>query len=174
MAKKEKKGRRAHLDHFRMNDEGQFVYKGDLYTFSGDRSHYMKKLWICCVLIMIAVVLEGCIQIPGMDDCFYVLIPYVITLMSAVSVCWAMGRLTAGGYPLKEYVYEATVPKLPERTVWVILFAGLGTVCGIIYVLTSGTDGKTAGFIIFLILNLIVIFLAYRMRQTVLSMQWHK
>ena len=50
-----------------------------------------------------------------MQNSVYVLLPYAVQMAAALSTVWAYGRMARGGNPLREYIYESTVLKLPLR-----------------------------------------------------------
>lgn len=182
MADTKKKRRRAYLESFHKGKDGKYVYQGEVYTFVGSGQQKQKQelrsqlrnLWVCCGVMLGSLAASGCVRAPGMDNCFYVLLPYAACLIAGISVCWAMCRLTSGGNPLKAYVYEASVKALPVRTILAALSAGAGAAGEIIYVLRHGMEGKPAGFCVFLILYGFVIISSAVIRRKVLSMQWVK
>lgn len=124
--------------------------------------------------LMVALVAAGCITAPGMDNCFYVLLPYVAGLMAGVSVCWALYRLITGGTPLKSYIYDASVKALPVRTVLVIVCSELNIVGEIVFIFRQGTDGKIFSCCFFFVINALIILLSLAIRRKILSMQWEK
>ena len=54
---------------------------------------------------------------------------------------------------MKEYVYEASVPKIPGRALFSAVCAGLAVFGDVFFVLRNGFSGKTAGFALFLLLE---------------------
>lgn len=177
MSEIKKKKRRAYLDSFRKNEEGNYDYTGSLYQFNGG-GHELRcsliKLWGLCAVLLGSLIAGGCISVPGMDNCFYVLLPYVAALMAGVSVFWALCRMTSGKNPLKEYVYEASVGKLPERAVMVVVFDAAVIIGETVYICLHGMDGKLTGFGIFVLLDFAAAGAALVMRREILGMSWTK
>lgn len=182
MADTKKKRRRTYLESFHKDQDGKYVYQGDVYTYQGNGEQggecnlrcELRKLWGWCIVLLGSLAAAGCVTAPGMDNCFYVLLPYAAGLMGGISVCWALCRLTSGGSPLKAYVYEASVKALPARTILTALCAGVCIVGEIVFVLRQGTGEKTISFCIFLVLNVLILLTSIMLRRKIRSMQWTK
>ena len=115
---KKKKGRRAYLDDFQTTVSGEMIYCGAYYGFQGGdraRRRFLLKLAAASAVAAVFSVLSGCVPAPGTLNCFYVLLPLLGSILSAVSVLWAAIRLIGGGETLREYVYTATVEELMDR-----------------------------------------------------------
>lgn len=151
MAEK-KKGRRAYLNDFRKNEQGQYEYGGRRYSYQGDDLGRRRlRTALLCALMTVLMAAAGCVDVPGMRGCFYVLLPYAAGLAAAAGVCLAAYRFCTGGDPMKEYVYEASVPKIPGRALFTAVCAGLTVLGEALFVLQNGLGGKTAGFVVFLL-----------------------
>ncbi|MGN0292366.1 MAG: hypothetical protein ACI4D3_00010 [Lachnospiraceae bacterium] len=177
MSETKKKKRRAYLDSFQKNEAGKYDYTGNNYFFEGTDDELrcsLMKLWGLCVVLMGSLIAAGCISVPGMDNCFYVLLPYVAALMAGVSVFWALCRMTSGKNPLKEYVYEASVVKLPERAVMTVFLAVVTLIGEVIYICMHGMEGKTAGFCVFMLLESAAAGAVLVMRREIQHMNWIK
>jgi hypothetical protein len=120
------------------------------------------------------MIAAGCMTAPGIDNCFYVILPYAAEIIAGISVCWALCRLTFGGNPLKAYIYESSVKALPVRTMIAAVAAGLCMAGEIIFVCRQGIGEKIGSFCIFLILNVLTIIVSMISRRKILSMQWKK
>lgn len=180
MTDTKKKRRRTYLESFHKDQDGKYVYQGDVYTYQGSGGpdgesglrRELRKLWGWCIVLMGSLAVAGCVTAPGMDNCFYVLLPYAAGLMAGISVCWALCRLTSGGNPMKAYVYESSVTALPVRAILTALCAGLCIIGELVFVLRQGIGEKTVSFWIFLALDISVILSSLMLRKKILSMQW--
>lgn len=160
MEEKKRKGRRAYLDSFQKNRAGEYEYTGKTYLFSGsdpdtakkEFDRMLRKMWLCGLGLIVALIAAGCIRVPGMSGCFYVLIPYAACIVEGFRTCWALGRVTSNGRSLKEYVYESSAKVLPRRAGTAAVCAGLSLAGELIFVLQNGFDGMAFGFLAFLIL----------------------
>jgi hypothetical protein len=154
--KNKKSGRHAYLNKFEKNNSDQYEYRGTIYTYDDKALSYgrwLARLWICGIVMAAAVLVNGCIPAPGMQNCIYVLLPYVLQLLAAVSVCWAIVRLTAGGAQLREYIYQATVEKLPMRTMLTAILAIAAAVGEVIFLIRNGAGDYLRAAICFLVLE---------------------
>ncbi len=173
------KRRRAYLENFHKEQDGKSVYQGEQYTYqgsggSGGLRRELFRLWGWCAALLASLAAAGCITAPGMENCFYVLLPYAAGLMAGVSVCWALCRLTNGGDPLKAYVYEATVGALPLRSLLTALCAAACMVGEIVFAMRHGIGEKTAGFWGFLFFCALAVFLSAMLHRKIRSMRWEK
>ncbi len=112
--------RRAYLDHFTKTASGEYVYAGGHYIFQNtgkSRKRALLELWLLGGGGAFAVLAGGCIPAPGVGNCAYVLIPYVASVIAVFSMLWAVGQLSLGGDPIREYIYRDSVEKLPRRAV---------------------------------------------------------
>ena len=144
---KKRQGRRAHLNDFYRDVAGNYVYTGTCYVCraaDGERAALLRRLWLLTAVMAAAVVAGGCISAPGMSRCFYVLLPYAAEMGLTGSVVWAMTRWQAREYPMREYVYKATVRALPGRCLAEAVLAGAGIIAETVYLILSGSGGPAA------------------------------
>jgi hypothetical protein len=92
-----------------------------------------------------AVAVAGCVPAHGMEGSFYVLLPYVASLLSVFLILWLMVRLTAGGDPLRDYVYKATVGKYAARSALAMICAGCAGAGECAYLLLHGFESYGDG-----------------------------
>lgn len=69
-----------------------------------------RAVWIMAAALALAVVAGGCIPAPGMQNCFYVLLPYLGEVVAAASVVWALAKLGTDWREVREYNYEKALP----------------------------------------------------------------
>lgn len=177
MAEKKKNGKRAYLDAFQKNAEGKYEYKGELYRWQGtgqERKKALGKLWILCIGMLAALGIAGSVKAPGALNCAYVILPYVAEFVAGISVFWGLCRLSAGGDSLRAYVYQAAVEKIPGRAVVTAIGAAAAFVGEIVFALRNGLDGKGAGFVVFLLLEGVIIILVLLLWKSIRKMEWSK
>ncbi len=175
--KKKRSGRRGYLDDFHVSAAGEYVYDGEYYTYLNKgktRTRAIAELWAFTLICAGASVAGGCISANGAGNCIYVLLPYVLEVAFAGSLVWGLIRLTMGGEPMRGYVYEATVPKLPRRAAACAIAAALGFLGEGVYLLIHGFGGKTAGSVAYLALKLVCAGLALLLRRFLRGMEWNK
>lgn len=177
MEEEKKRKRKAYLDSFQKDNNGKYVYKGDMYVFQPQERELrreMARLWGLALVMISAQIIAGCVDAPGTGRSFYVLIPYMISLIAGISVCWGLGRMTEGGSSLRAYVYEATVPQIPGRSVFTAVCAGVAVLGELTYVFKNGIEEKLPGFLIFLVLEVAALFAALLIKRQILLMKWEK
>lgn len=129
-AKKKRRGRRAYLDDFHQNVAGEYIYTGQTHAWKSKRSTALLKLWACGVIALASAVAAGCIPHTGMERRVWALIPYVVMLAATCVQGWFLYKLTEGGNPVRDYVWKASVQRLPAT----------GIVIAILALLTIGTE----------------------------------
>lgn len=157
MAEK-KKGRRAHLDAFKKNEKGEYIYTGKLYAFDETAIRWKTaviRLGAAWAVLMAAMIVNGCIPAPGMTGCFYVLLPYAAQVVSAAALGVALLSLATAGNPLREYQYEAAVRKIPLRSRLAVVFAGVTVLGELLYLIQNGAENAAGMAVLFLILEMI-------------------
>ncbi len=178
MAKKRgKRGENSYLNDFHPNLAGEYIYDGALYACQSDPDTQKKsrrRLWGCTALLLLAALLSGSIPAPGMQNCFYVILPFLGELIAAVSVVWAVVKLGRDWSAVREYVYERTVPALPGRALCVAAFAVAGILCELLYVILSGHGGQLFYAFLFVILKVISLICALTIRRKLKSLNWAK
>lgn len=175
--RKKGKGRRAYLNDFQTTVNGEYIYCGAYYSFAGkekERKLFQQKLLALSACSVGCGVVSGCVPAPGTLNCFYVLLPYLGSLLSGVSLLWAAVRLAAGGGELREYVYHATVEQLPARTALSMGFAGLSLLGELLYWMRSGAQGQGVGLAVFLAAQALALGCAVRIRRAGKTACWRR
>ena len=111
--KKKRRGRRAYLEDFHQNVAGEYIYTGQTHAWKAPRGKTLLKLWLCAIAAIGAAVAAGCVPNTGMERRVWALIPYVLMLISSGVQGWLLYKLTDGGDPVRDYVWKASVPRLP-------------------------------------------------------------
>jgi hypothetical protein len=177
MADKKRKGRRDYLNDFHKTASGEYVYEGNYYYCTADagaRKRLMVKLCVLSAVSLIAMIASGCFMAPGMDNCVYVILPYGLALVMTVSVVWGVCRLVSGGDPLKEYIYLATVDKLPLRGGVAAALSVLALVGETIYLICKGAGDRLAYAIVYLVLQIVSALANFLVVKLISSNTWEK
>lgn len=172
---KERRGRRDHLNDFYRDVSGNYVYTGTCYVCRAaekERTALLRRVWLLTAVMAAAVVAGGFISAPGMDRCFYVLLPYAAEVGLTGSVVWATVRWQAREYPMREYVYRATVQALPGRCLGEAIAAGVGLAAEAAYLLLSGSGGRGVLAAVYLALKAVTLVAALFARQLVRRSAW--
>lgn len=126
-----RKDRKSALEHFQVNAAGEYIYTGRYYSYRDQalpRRTLFFRLWVLGSLMTAAILACGCLPAPGMIDTFYVLLPFSVEIILAGCSLWALGQMSFGGDPMREYVYRDSVLKLPGRLLATAILAGV-TIC---------------------------------------------
>ena len=172
---KKRRGRRDHLNDFYRDVSGNYVYTGVCYEHTGGvcaNTALLRRLWLMAAVMAAAVVTGGCISAPGVGRCFYVLLPYAAQIGVTGSIVWAMTRWQAREYPMRAYVYKATVKALPGRCMAEAVLAGAGAAAEVVYLLLSGAGGHGLMAALYLLLKAVSVAAALSARRLVLQSRW--
>lgn len=175
MTGRNKPKKRAYLDAFEKNAQGNYVYAGELYYWQGvetDRRRQMRLLWLLSVVLLGSAALSLCVTAPGTLNCAYVLVPCAGSFLGAISVCRGLYRLSAGKNPLRAYIYNASVKQIPIRALCTCAGAAISIAGEIIYVLSNGTEEKRTGFLVFLLLEGIIFMTSLSVERRIVKMRW--
>lgn len=173
--KKKRRKRRAYLDDFQEIASGEYIYRGPLYYYKEgglSRAKALAILWGLTAVMAAAVLVGGLVPAAGMQNTVYVLLPYAGGLLSVVSVVWAMCRLTAGGDPLREYVFRATAAQFKVRSILVVLFAACTLLGSLICLLRHGAGSSPAGTAVFWAGQILLCAAALAWKSVSLSLKW--
>lgn len=172
-----KKGRRAYLNNFEKKADGNYEYRGDYYSLSGGEKEtrgQLRCLLAGGIAILALILIEGCFPVPGLSRSAYVLIPYVVQLAGAAGVCAAVVRLFAAEYPLREYLYETTIQKLPFRSGIAGVFGGMTLLGETVFLICNGSDGQVKMIVLFYIVQMAVLAAIIVFRRKTAGMEWEK
>lgn len=147
--------RHSKLEYFQRNAAGEYIYTGKHMSYVStekSRKRLLLELWGLGTAGTICLLLSGFLPLRSFRGCFYVLLPYMIALVAAISCLWTISELTGGGDPLRQYVHDATVLKLPGRAM-VSAVAALACISGeIVSCALNGADGEIGALIAFFLL----------------------
>lgn len=172
--KKRRKGQ-ADLNDFHRDLNGNYTYEGTLLTYDTPdlpRKRAMALLWLLCGAAMVLLLIAGFLPAPGATGQILIVLPFACAFVASVSVCWALARLTSGGDPLRGYVYEGTVEKLPMRMVLTIVFSVVAAVGESIYLFSNGAQVGALFAVLFLLCHILAaaaILVAYKILK---KMRW--
>ena len=143
------------LEYFQRNAAGEYIYTGKHMSYVSaekSRKRLLLELWGLGAAGTVCLLISGFLPLRSFRGCFYVLLPYMIALVAAISCLWTIGELTGGGDPLRQYVHDATVLKLPGRAM-VSAVAALACMLGeIVSCALNGADGTVGTLIAFFLL----------------------
>ncbi len=167
--------RKSYLNDFHQTADGAYAYKGALYSYTSKNKSLKQalvQLWALYAAMLAAVIIAGCLPVNGMQSSIYVILPYAALLICIIRLGWMLGRLTAGGTPLREYIYLSCVPKFPT---WIIL----SVICSIflltgelIYLAIYQTEHSSIFWFFFTLIFFLIA--AFWSKRLIRQMQWSK
>ncbi len=175
MTEKRKRGSRAYLDAFQKDREGNYIYTGKLYIWQGEESALRRRIVIAGALsagMLFLAAAALCVDAPGTTGCVYVLFPAVLALPGSISVCWGVARLWAGGTSMREYVYQATMEKVPGRAAATGAMAAAAILGESIYLLKNGTGGRGTWAFLFVLCQACLLLGAIGIRKCLKGMEF--
>lgn len=169
-----KNGRRDYLQYFTRTLDG-YEYTGPVCRCQNPPRERKFLLWqqgICCAVMAVAVVAAGCLPAPGTVNCFYVLLPYLWVLSAVILTCWTFGQMVGGGEPMRRYVYDRSLHKLPTRLGFTAVGAALVLTGETLYLLIGADDGELWAAALFMACQGGILAAAFTMRRLCMRMRY--
>ena len=129
---------REYLNDYKLDDNNKYVYTGKYYTYVDSEDLKLNKstFVFLSVVVAIAVLSGGFINTSGMNNTFYVILPFITEVICTFVLCWNVIRLISQGNSIKEYVYISVTKKIPTSAKALLVFSSISfvatTVCCII------------------------------------------
>ena len=169
-----KRSRHSHLNSFRPDLNGDYVYTGPLYHYAGATPFRgaVKAMGVWSCLLGAAVLATGFIEAPAMLNCFYVILPFLGEVICVALAIWSVCRIAHHGDTLREYVYQRSVERLVPCLCLTFGFAGAGLLGNLVFVLSHGFLGKTLATLAVFALRFAVIAAAQMLLRHARAMSW--
>lgn len=170
-----RRGRRAYLDDFQLGGGVGYEYTGQTYALqSGAPSQRVlsRRLLGLSTAVLAACLVSACVRAPGAANCAYILLPYLGSLLSCVSLLCGSLKLWWGDDPLRQYTYDVTVKQFPLRTVLTAVFSALTMAAQCIYAALNGVGGMAGGMAVFLLSQACVLAGALLFRRLAGAAVW--
>lgn len=168
--RKPRRGRRDYLNDFHPTAGGEYVYTGALIPWPGKgmgRREALLRVLLPAGTAFAAAVAGGCVSNAGLDGRPYVLLPYVAGLILSGSLCWAAGRLAMAGEQVREYVYRATVGRLPGLALATAVCAGVTLAGQAVNLLAADAGAHPLGALGFALLEGVLLAASLVLRRQV-------
>ena len=172
MAKRDRFKKRAYLSHFTRTASGEYAYTGGYYALNGDYKAYGTRVAVFTAVTAVCTLLAGVLELPGMLNSFYVIIPYILEVAFAGSTVWGAVRYFMNAKPLREYIYSATSGAFHWRTLLTAIFAGAGMIGETVFLILSGEKNTALAAAGFYLLKAAVIVCMLLMRSCAKKAEW--
>ena len=138
----DRKKKRAYLDDFEKDLNGNYQYRGAHYHYKGakSRGRALAGLWVLCGGGAALVVAAGLVPGATAYAPFWLLLPYMAGLLAAVYAVYLLVRLTTAGEPLRAYLHEQTVQKLPGSCLLAAVFAAITAAAQLVQLTLEGKN----------------------------------
>ena len=138
----DRKNKRAYLDDFEKDLNGNYQYRGAHYYYKGTqpRGRALAGLWALCGGGFACLLAAGFVPGATAHAPFWLLLPYMAGLLAAAYALYLLARLTAGGEPLRAYIHEQTAQKLPGVYTATTVFAAITTVAQLVQLALDGQN----------------------------------
>ena len=180
MDQRKKRGRAAKASYFVPTGNGNYVYTGPLYSLSAEADITAKRASVRRLLLggcIVALSLMcGILPVPGMNNTFYVIVPYAGTLIFAAVSLWKSARIAYwGGDKLREYVFESTVKQFPVHTLFCAVFAVASVIGEGIFLIIEKPDKTSLPLAVaFLLAHAVIAAMALIWRRLESALEWEK
>lgn len=129
--------RREYLDDFKRGEDGEYHYDGAYISYTGalPRKQFLRHMWAATGGAAALLLAAGCTPGQTAGQPFYAALPLVAALILAGVNVYTLARMTKAGDPMRLYLCEQTVCRLPGLEIAAAILAGLGTVGHIVWLL---------------------------------------
>lgn len=174
---KKKKGRKAYLNDIQPNLAGEYVYVGAHYRYASEGMSYSRAraaIMLLEGLSLLSLIAAGCVSAGGMGNCVYVIVPYIAEAIAVFVTAYAVFKLVMGGEKLREYVYEASVKRIPGGALCSSVFAVVSAVCILVFTILNGIDGSAGEFVLLTAAKAVGIAAPLFLRKFIKTLKWEK
>ncbi len=175
MAKSEKKrkGRREHLNDFRVDLNGEYIYEGARYHSQGiGLNAYCKLLKIATAALAVLVLLPGFVIGNPTANGWYLIIPWIAEIIAAALLISSATKLVPEKEGLREYRYNKGVKSYGVRLTVLAIAAALETLGATVCALT--VEGSPLLAIVLALISAATALSVLYLRKQVQSIRWKK
>ncbi|MCR5781527.1 MAG: hypothetical protein K6G90_02200 [Clostridia bacterium] len=140
---------RQYLDDFKKAPGGEYVWTGQVFVISAPRRATV-TLAALSFAAAAAVIGSGCVNAAGMNNSFYVIIPYILEISAVFALCWQTVKLCIAGGKIKAYIKDSAEKYLPAAAMGLIIASVLGFVASTVFIILNGTGGKPALCVVYI------------------------
>ena len=150
---KKAKGKYAHLNDYKLTDDGTYEYAGIYHEWvSGEVAGlYAGKARLFLGVAIACLAVAGCVPAPGTFGAFYVVIPYICSVIGVALSTMAVHRIIHEGERLRDHIYEKSVPMLPAKLAIGAAGALSGSMGELVHILVMRPENGIAFAIAFML-----------------------
>lgn len=148
MGRQRKWGKNGYIHDFHRTADGGYKYEGKfMYADKMLLKRLYLKLAIIQTVMIIAAIIPGFATTAGLQNSFYVIIPYVLWVISALIMTYKTVCIFLGSSPMRSYVYERSVAAYTPCA-YISLTGAVLTLLGLIVFIVRGGTGDGAAICI--------------------------
>lgn len=180
MERREKltKSRRSYYDDYKKIATGEYIYTGPKYEFTSKigkaRKRWMFEMLLFDILIFAVILVPGFLNVPGLNYCAYVLLPYVAGILVFGYLFVVLVRLAAAKELVKAWEYDKSIKPMPAATRIGMVVCIASILCETIYLIINGAAGAAINAVVFVVCHIVAAVLAVFMVKSVTNVQWKK
>ena len=139
---KPRRGKRAHLADYVLNEEGAYEYAGTLWTWDvpGARDSFVRSSWMFFAGAALCLLAAGFIPAPAIQDAFFVLVPYALSFVALALSGISLWNITREGDELRDHVYSKHMEGLEVRLLFGVIASFAGAIGQVVNVLIRHTQ----------------------------------
>ena len=133
--------RREYLDDFKRGEDGEYHYDGAYISYTGalPRKQFLRHMWAATGGAAALLLAAGCMPGQTAGQPFYAALPLVAALILAGVNVYTLARMTKAGDPMRLYLCEQTVCRLPGLEIAAAVLAGLSMAGHAVWLIRSGS-----------------------------------
>ena len=165
---------RSYLDDYQINEQGEYEFRGAYYRWElpEKRKEVQRTLWLCLTGAAVLMVAAGCIPAPGVNNMFYLLLPYAAGLGFCVWGAMALGRMCTEADPMREHKFKTSTGRLPMIFVLAALMDIICVIAEAVHLLLHPGEGSLPCGILFILLEAAAAFLLIASRRKLGGLNW--
>lgn len=138
-----------YLKNFRKNENGKYVYTGGFYDLCREEdkpedSHPYRKISVSMILSAVMTTGTGMVPMPG-NGLLWIILTQGAAFLCVLICLWKLFDLVSEKLPLKDYVYERTVPVYPVVCAVYMVCCILASASSLVTSVTEIAKGHPAG-----------------------------
>jgi hypothetical protein len=161
-------------DDYKLGADGKYVFTGDLYSLKGDYKKTYLFIFLFGLALSCAVIGAGLINAAGMNNTFYVILPYMAEVICLFVILWNITRLIYSGDRVKGYVYEPVCQRILRGSVAVAVFALLALTGSVVFTALHSFEGKMLQCILYWLLKVLTAFTGIAFNRYFKKKEWEK
>lgn len=171
-----KQKRWEYLNDYKKDQSGKYVYCGNQYSYADEetKKNKIRAFIVFDTLLFCTVIGSGCINAAGMNNSFYVIIPYIGEVAALFMLVWNSVKILKEGGKIKEHNLISAEKYVPFAALMIMIFACIGLICSVVFVALNGFEGGKLKCIGYMILKITAFIFAFCYKKVFDSTSWQK